>query len=87
VLVGEIYLLISYEVKRLVYMGNREEITRLQEKKRKNVRKKSKGHIIPYDRVFPSDPHGDKEDTRPVEIRRKGKPNVRILWSDIKDAL
>ena len=52
----------------------------------KDARKKARGHIIPYDRVFPPDPHGDKEDTRPVEIRRRSKPNIRILWSDIKDA-
>ncbi len=52
----------------------------------KDAKKKAKHHIIPYDRVFPPDPHGDKEDTRPVEIRRRSKPNIRILWSDIKDA-
>ena len=68
-------------------MINQKEINRLREKRRRKLHKKTRGHIIPYDKVFPPDPRGDKEDMRPVEIRRRNKPNVRILWSDLKDAL
>ena len=35
--------------------------------------------------VWKEDPHGDTEDTRPVELRKK--PNVSIDWKKLKEML
>lgn len=37
------------------------------------------GHVVR------DDPHGNKEDTRPVERRKK--PNIRILWSKVQEIM
>lgn len=35
--------------------------------------------------VWREDPHGDKEDTRPVEIRKK--PNFSMNWSKLEELI
>jgi len=41
--------------------------------KKKGEKKKKKPHIIPHSVVFPEDSNEDKEDTRPIEKRKKPK--------------
>jgi len=35
--------------------------------------------------IWREDPHGDKEDTRPIELRKK--PNISIYWKKLKEIL
>ena len=35
--------------------------------------------------VWRDDPHGDKEDTRPVEIRKK--PDFSMKWTKLKELI
>lgn len=35
--------------------------------------------------VCKEDPHGDKEDTRPVELRKK--PSISVEWKKLKEML
>ena len=35
--------------------------------------------------IWREDPHGDKEDTRPVEVRKK--PDFSMNWSALKEVV
>jgi len=50
-----------------------------QHPKAKIKRRKFIGHVVR------ADPHGDKEDTRPVERRKK--PNLRISWNTLEKVI
>lgn len=41
-------------------------------------KKKPQQHIVPFDKVFPPDPHEEKEDVRPIEKRKKPKKSFRM---------
>jgi hypothetical protein len=51
---------------------------------RKDKRQRQKRHIIPFDTVFTPDPNEGLEDNRPIESRKRRKPDRSIPWSVIK---
>jgi len=51
-----------------------------QHPKAKIKRVKFIGHVVR------EDPHGDKEDTRPIHKRKK-KPNIRVNWDYVEKVI